>query len=608
MSNKKRIAAIALCAALATSTVSSLVACKDSPSDLVYLVNYDLNYDNVDGRQTVVQSGQKAREWRAYREGYSLLGWYTDEACSVPYDFSKGVSGDITLYAGWKPNKGFVEVNFVFQCPGKTNKTVSLKSGDKVMEKAIPDTSRIGYNFTGWYKDANCTEKWDLDNDLISDAMTLYAGYEIDQAWVERDENNNVIYENENITVWCANGGIIDYKIFEQIVADFNEKYEGKIKVTATDVFTGQSTLLLRNQITSSIVNDPNMQYSIADVFSVAGIEFAGLDFYEDAIQESFVTGIMKALPLVARVPYVIYNKALLKEHNGGNLPANYTQLAELLKKAYAGEISDNPDFAPLIQSEYYFKENTNTLPFVQNGVDFCKLGNGEMVNDWKEPEVKTSVIDILNKSYSLFGVNGECHGKIISGQNADTIINDVKSGNSMFGIIGLSGGLKNDSSEYGNYDSKVLSETENLGVMSVSGLFSEDDNDISKRIPVITSGLSFCKFADGVTNKQLCASAVFAKYLVEHSYMFAETGVVPLNKKAYAEFSETEYEENTRGALIKKVVANPEYLYSMPGTKRLKSIRTQVASDNLLPFFKEEEPNVDDRFTKLWSSVISKI
>ena len=152
MSNKKRIAAIALCAALATSTVSSLVACKDSPSDLVYLVNYDLNYDNVDGRQTVVQSGQKAREWRAYREGYSLLGWYTDEACSVPYDFSKGVSGDITLYAGWKPNKGFVEVNFVFQCPGKTNKTVSLKSGDKVMEKAIPDTSRIGYNFTGWYK------------------------------------------------------------------------------------------------------------------------------------------------------------------------------------------------------------------------------------------------------------------------------------------------------------------------------------------------------------------------------------------------------------------------------------------------------------------------
>ena len=609
MRNKKRIAAIALCAALATSIVPFAAACNDSSSDSAYFVNYDLNYADVDARKMTVQSGQKAREWRAYREGYSLIGWYTDEACTVPYDFSKGVSGDITLYAGWKPEKGFVEVNFKFSCPGKTNKTLLLKSGDKVMSKAIPDTSRIGYNFTGWYKDENCTEKWDLDNDLISDAMTLYAGYEIDRGWVERDENDNVVYENENVTVWCANTSIINYEVFQQIVGDFNKEYEGKIKINVTDIFTGQSTLLLRNQLTSSIVNDPDTQYSTADMFSVAGVEFDNSEFYEDSIQETFAKGIMKALPLAARVPYIIYNKALIKKYNEDKLPTNYTELTDLLKKAYAGEISINADFAPFIQSEYYFKENTNTLPFVQNGVDFCKLGNGKMINDWKVPEVKTSVIDVLNKSYNLFGVRGECRGRTISGQNADKIINDVKSGNSLFGIIGLSGGMKNDSSEYGNYDSKVLAEAENVGVMSVSGLFSDNDDDISKRIPVVTSGLSFCKLADGVTNKQLCASAVFAKYLVENSYKFAEAGLAPLNKKAYAEFNKTDYEENTRGALIKKVVEKPEYLYSMPGIKSLKAIRTQaVAMDNLLPFFKEEEPNIDDRFTQLLSSVMAKI
>lgn len=613
MSNKKRIAAIALCAALATSSIPFAVACNSScnngSSESAYFVNYDLNYDNVDARQIVVQSGQKAREWRAYREGYSLLGWYTDEACTVPYDFSKGVSRNITLYAAWKPEKGFVEVNFNFSCPGKTNKTVSLKSGDKVMSKAIPDTSRIGYKFTGWYKDENRTEKWDLDNDLISDAMTLYAGYEIDKAWVERDENDNVIYENESVTVWCANSNIVDYKIFKEIVADFNKEYEGKIKINATDTFTGQATLLLRNQLTSSIVNDPDTQYSTADMFSVAGVDFDNSEFYEDAIQETFATGIMKALPLAARVPYIIYNKALIAKYNDGNLPTDYTGLTTLLQKAYNGESSGNADFAPLVQSEYYFKENTCTLPFVQNGVDFCKLVNGKMVNDWKVPEVKESVKDILNKSYNLFGASGGCHGATISGQNTDKIISDVKSGNSLFGIIGLSGGMKNDSSEYGNYDRKVLAASDNIGVMSVSGLFSDNNDEISKRIPVITTGLSFCKLADGVTNKQLCASAEFAKYLVENSYKFAEDGLVTLNKKAYAKFAETNYEENTSGALIKKVVEKPEYLYSMPGIKSLKPIRTQaVASDNLLPFFKEDEYDIDKIFSQLLSSVISKI
>lgn len=609
MSNKKRIAAIALCAALATSSIPFVAACNNSSSESAYFVNYDLNYDNVDSRQITVQSGQKAREWRAYREGYSLLGWYTDEACTVPYDFSKGVSSNITLYAGWKPEKGFVEVNFNFSCPGKTNKTVSLKSGDTVMSKAIPDTSRIGYNFTGWYKDENCTEKWDLDNDLISDAMTLYAGYEIDQAWVERDENGNVIYENESVTVWCANTGIVEYKIFQEIVDEFNKEHEGKIKINPTDTFTGQATLLLRNQLTYSIVNDPDTQYSTADMFSVAGVEFDNSEFYEDAIQETFAKGIMKALPLAARVPYVIYNKALLKTYNDDVLPTNYTELTTLLQKAYKGESSINADFAPLIQSEYYLKENNCTLPFVQNGVDFCKLENGKMVNDWKVPEVKESVKDVLNKSYNLFGANGDCHGKTISGQYADKIIDDVKSGNSLFGIIGMSGGLQSGSGEYGNYDAKVLAASENIGVMSVSGLFSDNNDEISKRIPVITTGLSFCKLANGVTNKQLCASAEFAKYLVENSYKFAERGLVPLNKKAYAKFAETNYEENTRGALIKEVVKNPEYLYSMPGIKSLKAIRTQsVAMDNLIPFFKKDEYDIDEIFSQLLSSVISKI
>lgn len=38
--------------------------------------------------------------------------------------------------------------------------------------------TREGYRFTGWYKDYNCDEQWDLQNDTIEVDLTLYAGWE----------------------------------------------------------------------------------------------------------------------------------------------------------------------------------------------------------------------------------------------------------------------------------------------------------------------------------------------------------------------------------------------------------------------------------------------
>ena len=37
------------------------------------------------------------------REGYSFDGWYTDQECTEPYDFSTRVTHNITLYAKWTP-------------------------------------------------------------------------------------------------------------------------------------------------------------------------------------------------------------------------------------------------------------------------------------------------------------------------------------------------------------------------------------------------------------------------------------------------------------------------------------------------------------------------
>ena len=48
-------------------------------------------------------------------------------------------------------------------------------SGDKL---AVADPTAVGYTFTGWYTDEALTQKFDVENDVISDETVLYAGWE----------------------------------------------------------------------------------------------------------------------------------------------------------------------------------------------------------------------------------------------------------------------------------------------------------------------------------------------------------------------------------------------------------------------------------------------
>ena len=47
--------------------------------------------------------------------------------------------------------------------------------GELLQEPAPP--TREGYTFDGWYRDANLTVPWNLQEDVITQSMTLYAGW-----------------------------------------------------------------------------------------------------------------------------------------------------------------------------------------------------------------------------------------------------------------------------------------------------------------------------------------------------------------------------------------------------------------------------------------------
>ena len=112
------------------------------------------------------------------KSGYNFIGWYTDVACTRPWNFDADrASGDMTLYAGWeyvppseyrvtfKPNNGTVD------------SAIMVPAGSLITPPTPPVL--LGYDFIGWYMDSACTRPWNFDTDKVNANTILYAGWEI---------------------------------------------------------------------------------------------------------------------------------------------------------------------------------------------------------------------------------------------------------------------------------------------------------------------------------------------------------------------------------------------------------------------------------------------
>ncbi|MBR4329128.1 MAG: InlB B-repeat-containing protein, partial [Candidatus Riflebacteria bacterium] len=64
----------------------------------------------------ILESGSYAiRPKTPSKSGYAFDGWYTDSACTTPFDFASPVTSDMTLYAKWVDRSGkFAKINDTF--------------------------------------------------------------------------------------------------------------------------------------------------------------------------------------------------------------------------------------------------------------------------------------------------------------------------------------------------------------------------------------------------------------------------------------------------------------------------------------------------------------
>ena len=80
-----------------------------------------------------------------YKEGHTFVGWYVDEALSIPYEFSTMPNESITIYAKWTVNMCTLQFD---ENGGEPIDDIYQLYGTPI---TLPIPTREGYEFGGWY-------------------------------------------------------------------------------------------------------------------------------------------------------------------------------------------------------------------------------------------------------------------------------------------------------------------------------------------------------------------------------------------------------------------------------------------------------------------------
>ena len=131
-------------------------------------------------------------------DGYSFIGWYTDEACTNPWNFDTDrVNSNIVLFGGWEVYVKPVppDCNITFRPNnGDPDTTIIVLTGEFIPRPTTP--IRNGYTFIGWYTDEACTVAWNFEVHKVDDHMILYGGWDMDD--VVESEEYTITFEPNN--------------------------------------------------------------------------------------------------------------------------------------------------------------------------------------------------------------------------------------------------------------------------------------------------------------------------------------------------------------------------------------------------------------------------
>lgn len=103
------------------------------------------------------------------RQGYNFKGWYTDVACTIPYEFNTPVKKDFTLYADWEQ----IIVTVTFYVDGSVYVAVDVPWGSTLIE-AVTAAQSQSEIMSALYSDINLHNALSVNTVVTSD-MKIHA-------------------------------------------------------------------------------------------------------------------------------------------------------------------------------------------------------------------------------------------------------------------------------------------------------------------------------------------------------------------------------------------------------------------------------------------------
>lgn len=146
----------------------------------VYLVSFDVDNGSSVSSQYIEHGGKVTKPADPTRRNCIFEGWYTapytGTSSDVQFNFATTtITADTTIYAGWTID-GFT-VMFDSQRGSRVATQVLNSDGSECVEvPAAP--RRTGYDFAGWYTDAECQNSYDFSANVTED-IVLYAKWNI---------------------------------------------------------------------------------------------------------------------------------------------------------------------------------------------------------------------------------------------------------------------------------------------------------------------------------------------------------------------------------------------------------------------------------------------
>lgn len=250
----------------------------EDPSAAVYTVSFELQGHGTPIESLTVKTGELLTEPEApTTEGYQFEGWFKEPECTNAWDFTIDmVLSDTILYAKWAEGEAATEttdlantclVTFDMQGIGTQIEPVTVNNGETFAAPNVPTAD--GYTFAEWYREAEYTNAWDFDADIVTEDIVLYARWiPTDNAEISMGASQGAREEDTRIDIGAASS---DLKTNDIKSRRYNGKpYEPSITVS---ILKGNKRVTLKKDRDYELTykNNVNPSKNAAAIFKGIG-------------------------------------------------------------------------------------------------------------------------------------------------------------------------------------------------------------------------------------------------------------------------------------------------------------------------------------------------